>query len=269
MAACASNGGPVQEAAFRPSPQALGASPGEVDATPAGASTLAAVANGPDHAGDGALDAGSRQPPALPAASFSTSLGSPTNGRVLGSVALPLEGPGFRFNSRRDSGARYGTVEVIGTIERAASTVRGRFPDSELVVNDIGLAEGGTIPHHGSHRAGRDADILFYLRGDDGAPTPSVGAPLDPAGIGFDFKELSDPADDVRVHFDAERTWHFVAALLEDAEARVQRIFVVEHLRSALLAAARRAHAQAETVARFEDVTCQPSYPHDDHLHVR
>jgi penicillin-insensitive murein DD-endopeptidase len=260
LAACAGSGGPSQEAAPRPRP---------ADALDA------AGPDAPAPATAGAVDAGSVQPQspgplaALPAGSFSTSIGSATNGRVLGSVALPLHGPGFRFNSRRDSAARYGTVEVIGSIERAADVVRARFPESELVVNDIGLAEGGPISHHGSHRAGRDADILFYLRGDDGAPTPSVGAPIDPQGIGFDFKELSQPDDDVRVHFDAERTWHFVAALLEDPEARVQRIFVVEHLRSALLAAARRVSGQPETIARFEDVTCQPSYPHDDHLHVR
>jgi penicillin-insensitive murein endopeptidase len=205
----------------------------------------------------------------LPAASYSTSVGSPSNGRILGSVALPLSGPGFRFNSRRDSSARYATVEVVSAIERAAARVQTQFTDSELVVNDLSLAEGGRIAHHGSHRAGRDADILFYLRASDGTPTPSVGAPIDPQGIGFDFKELSDPSDDLRVHFDAQRTWSFVAALLEDPDARVQRVFVVEHLRAALLAEAQRAGAKPETVAQFEAVTCQPSYPHDDHLHVR
>jgi penicillin-insensitive murein endopeptidase len=184
-------------------------------------------------------------------------------------VPLPLSAPGLRFNDRRDENARYATVEVIAAIQRAAQAVAQRFPDSELVVNDISLPSGGRIAHHGSHRAGRDADILFYLRGDDGNFTPPVGAPIDPAGIGFDFKDLSDPGDDVRVHFDAERTWQFVAALLEDPEAAVQRIFVAEHLRAMLLAAAKKAQAPAATVALFEDVTCQPSYPHDDHLHVR
>jgi penicillin-insensitive murein endopeptidase len=208
-------------------------------------------------------------PPELPAASYSTSLGSPSNGSIQGSVALPLTGPGFRFNSRRDSGARYATVEVVGAIERAAAQVLSAYPGSELTVNDLSLAEGGRIAHHGSHRAGRDADILFYLRGDDAQPTQSVGAPIDPDGIGFDYQDLAEPSDDIRVHFDAARTWRFVAALLEDAEARVQRIFVVEHLRSALLAEARRVAAQPSVVAQFEAITCQPSYPHDDHLHVR
>jgi penicillin-insensitive murein endopeptidase len=205
----------------------------------------------------------------LPAPALSTSIGSPSNGHLQGGVPLPMAAPGLRYNDRRDANARYATVEVIGAIQRAAAVVAQHFPESELVVNDISLPAGGRIAHHGSHRAGRDADILFYLRADDGAYTPSVGAPIDPDGIGFDFKDLSEAGDDLRVHFDAQRTWHFVAALLEDAEAAVQRIFVAEHLRALLLAAAAREKAPAATVARFADVTCQPSYPHDDHLHVR
>jgi penicillin-insensitive murein endopeptidase len=205
----------------------------------------------------------------LPAPSLSTSIGSPSNGHLQGGVPLPLLAEGLRYNDRRDANARYATVEVIAAIQRAARVVATRFPQSELVVNDISLPAGGRIAHHGSHRAGRDADILFYLRGDDGAYTPSVGAPIDPDGIGFDFKDLSQASDDLRVHFDAQRTWHFVAALLEDPDAYVQRIFVAEHLRTMLLAAAAREQAKAATIAQFADVTCQPSYPHDDHLHVR
>jgi len=205
----------------------------------------------------------------LPPASSSTSLGSPTNGRLEGGVPLPLVGPGFRYNDRRSREARYGTVEVVRAIARAASSVLREHPDSELVVNDVGLAGGGRISHHGSHRAGRDADILFYLRDDAGQPMPPVGAPLDPDGIGFDYKDLSVADDDVRVHFDAERTWRLVEALLSDDESPVQRIFVVEHLRAKLLAEAERSHTSSAVLARFADVTCQPAYPHDDHLHVR
>ncbi len=225
-----------------------------------------AVASQGVSAAAAALNAGTL---ALPPPSHSTSLGSPSNGQLQGGVALPLRAPGLRYNDRRDENARYATVEVIAAIQRAAQAVAQRFPESELVVNDISLPSGGRIAHHGSHRAGRDADILFYLRGDDGNYTPSVGAPIDQEGIGFDFKELADPADDLRVRFDAERTWHFVAALLEDPEAVVQRIFVAEHLREMLLAAAKRAQAASATIALFDDVTCQPGYPHDDHLHVR
>ena len=207
--------------------------------------------------------------PQLPPPSASTSIGSPTDGRLRGGVPLPLVGPGFRFNDRRARDARYGTVETIHAIVAAAAQVARVHPGSEVVVNDIGLAGGGPIAHHGSHRAGRDADILFFLRDRHGAPLPSVGAPIDPAGEGTDFKDLASAGDDVPVRFDAERTWSLVQALLEVRPAEVQRIFVAEHLRALLLTAAERRGAAAETVARFAEVSCQPGYPHDDHLHVR
>lgn len=202
-----------------------------------------------------------------PAASIS--IGHPADGRLHGGIALPLTGAGFRFNDRRDSNARFATAEVVNAIMRGAKAVLDALPPAELVINDVSFEAGGPIDHHGSHRAGRDADILFYLLGDDDKPTPSVGAPIDPEGIGFDYKDLAVKEDDVRVHFDAPRTWRFVASLLSDQEAEVQRIFVAEHLRSMLLAAADRAHADPELRSHFADVTCQPSYPHDDHLHVR
>lgn len=205
----------------------------------------------------------------LPGASTSTSIGSPTNGHLEGGVPLPLRGPGFRHNDRRSRDARYGTVEVVRAIARAADTVAREAPGSELVVNDLGLPQGGRISHHGSHRAGRDADILFFVRDDQGETRPAVGEAIEPDGTGYDYKDLSTPEDDVRVHFDAARTWRFVRALLEDREAEVQRIFVVEHLRAMLLAEAARSRAPSELVRRFADVSCQPSYPHDDHLHVR
>ena len=36
-----------------------------------------------------------------------------------------------------------------------------------------------------------------------------------------------------------------------------------------LLAEAARVRAPRAAIRRFEDVSCQPGYPHDDHLHVR
>jgi penicillin-insensitive murein DD-endopeptidase len=230
--------------------------------------TLAPPALAP--AGDSAPAAPTAPTPApAPVKQPSTSIGSPSDGALRDGAALPMAGRGYRFNDKRSAEARYGTDEVVAAIARAAGRVADEAPGSELVVNDLSLREGGPIPHHGSHRAGRDADILFYLRDGAGAPIASVGAPLDPTGRGVDFKDLAIRDDDVPVQLDARRTWRFVAALLDDPDALVQRIFVVEHLRTMLLAEAQRQHAPATLLQRFEEVTCQPSYPHDDHLHVR
>jgi penicillin-insensitive murein endopeptidase len=199
----------------------------------------------------------------------STSLGAPGNGSLLGGVALPDSGPGFSHNVKRPTEARYGTVELVQAIVRSAAVVEHELPGSGLVVNDIGLEHGGKIAQHGSHENGRDADILFYVLDKDRKPLPSVGVPIEPNGSGYDYKDLHDPNDDVLVRLDAPRTWRFVQAMIEDRGDQLQRIFLVEHVRSMLLAEAQKVHAPKLAIERFEAVTCQPGQPHDDHMHVR
>jgi penicillin-insensitive murein endopeptidase len=199
----------------------------------------------------------------------STSLGGPSTGHVRGAIAVPDLGPGFYHNTKRPPGARFGTVELVQTLMRAAARVDQLLPGGRLTINDLGLEGGGPIAQHGSHQAGRDADILFYTLDAKGQPIPSVGVPFDPAGKGWDFKDLGDPKDDQPVQLDVKRTWLLAESLLEVAPDAVQRIFVVEHVRTLLLAEAARAHARKDLIERFADVTCQPGVPHDDHFHVR
>jgi penicillin-insensitive murein endopeptidase len=184
-------------------------------------------------------------------------------------VPFPDSGRGFYHNTKRPYEARFGTVELVQTIMRAAAKVDEENPGSVLVVNDLGLIEGGPIRQHGSHQAGRDADILFYSVDGRGQPLPSVGVPIDPQGKGTDFKDLADPRDDQPVALDVKRTWQFARALIEVSDDNLQRIFIVEHVRSMLLAEAERVHAPKRIMQRFADVTCQPEAPHDDHMHVR
>lgn len=204
--------------------------------------------------------------------SESTSVGGPRDGSLEGAIALPASGPGFRSNTRRRPNleANYGTVEMIQALVEAARVVHEELPGGELMINDLGLEQGGPIAHHGSHRSGRDVDVLFYLIDREGEPMGSVGAFLDARGRGFDFRELHDPRDDHLVRIDLPRTWRFVSALLEGPHADdVQRIFVVEHLRALLLRHAERTRAPRAARERFAEITCQPGYPHDDHLHIR
>jgi penicillin-insensitive murein endopeptidase len=161
-------------------------------------------------------------------------------------------------------------VETVQALLEAAAVVERELPGGHpLVVNDIGFAAGGPIAHHGSHQSGRDVDVLFYLHDREGRPRPAKGVPLDTKGRGWDFADLLDPADDEFVKIDAARTWRFLQALAEDDAALVQRVFVAEHLRTILLAAAKRAKAPRDAVRRVEELTCQPGTPHDDHFHIR
>lgn len=202
--------------------------------------------------------------------SRSTSIGSCTDGRLEGGIPLPLTAPGLLFHPDKDPGSRFGTVELVAGLVRAAGAVERASPGAPLTVGDLAREGGGEISRHASHRSGRDVDVLFYLRRESGeAFVPAKAIPLDPEGRGTDYGDLADPADDVPVVLDAARTWSFLAALLADESAAVQRIFVVEHLRRRLLDEARRVEAPAELVQRFAEITCQPGFPHDDHMHVR
>jgi penicillin-insensitive murein endopeptidase len=198
--------------------------------------------------------------------SVSTSIGSPGAGEVRGAVALPDLGPGFKHNERRPYAARFGTVELVQALINAAAA--GPAEDV-VVINDLGLDRGGPIKQHGSHQSGRDVDVLFFSLDTKGKPVPSVGVPVDPKGRGIDFKDLAVRSDDVDLRFDAKRTWRFVAALIEATGTDLQRIFIVEHVRTMLLAEAERVKAPKKIKERFELITCQPETPHDDHMHIR
>ncbi|NNE20695.1 MAG: hypothetical protein HKN10_19675 [Myxococcales bacterium] len=199
----------------------------------------------------------------------STSLRNPNDGLLRGGVPLPLRAPGLRFNPGRDPRARYGTVEVVRALVRAGARVQQGLGGLPVTVNDLSYERGGPIPHHRSHQSGRDVDVLFYQLGPDGNPIESVGAFFDPDGVGVDFRDLADPNDDIILQLDLARTWLFLRALIEDGDAQLQQIFVAEHLRTLLLEHARSKDEPSKTVTRFAAMSCQPSYPHDDHFHFR
>lgn len=200
--------------------------------------------------------------------SESLSLGGPLDGSLERSVPFPDRGPGFRKTSRRPE-ARYGTVEVVRGVVRAAMKVEALLPGGELLVNDLSLERGGPIDRHESHRAGRDVDVLFYLLDEKGEPMPSVAAILDPRGEGVDFRDPADPSDDVKVRLDVARTFRFLEALALDEEARLQRVFIAEHLRTLILEHGKKVGGDPTALARLEMMMCQPGTPHDDHLHLR
>lgn len=255
-----------------PAPNAPAASPqraedaGDHPADLEGAETPAAPEPAPPPALE--LDPGDADPRTL-GPEATTSVGSAIDGELPGGIRLPRRGPGYRFNPAKRDEARHGTVEMIAAILHAAATVDRELPGGEATIGELSLPTGGPISGHGSHQAGRDVDVLFYTLGADGQPRAAKAIPLDPAGEGTDYGDLADPADDVPVKIDVPRTWRFVQALIEHEGSEVQRIFVVEHVRALLLAEAARVKAPQATIDRFADVTCQPGFPHDDHLHIR
>jgi penicillin-insensitive murein DD-endopeptidase len=201
----------------------------------------------------------------------STSVGNPNDGSLVNGAKLPAAGPGFYSNpARPNATAIFGTDEMIHTLTAAGASVEARAPGARLFVNDIGFRLGGTISHHGSHEAGRDADLLFYAFDASGAVADPVCVRFDGEGKARRTRRAArDGGVDDGLVFDDQRNWLVVRALVEDDEANVQRIFVAETLRARLLQYAATHDEPAWVVERAGDLMCEPETPHDDHFHVR
>jgi penicillin-insensitive murein endopeptidase len=192
------------------------------------------------------------------------SVGVPHHGVLTNGEELPARGPGYeRYRPR--SSHYWGNPRLIATLTTAAAAVAEAYPGgAPLVVGDISGRYGGKIPHHRSHRTGRDADLLFYTTTPAGAPVKNPGF------LRFDGDLLSRL--DTRGHFlrlDAERTWGLVRELL--SAGNVQWLFVSRKIEALLISYARARGEDPALVWHAETVLLQPgdSTAHDDHFHMR
>jgi penicillin-insensitive murein DD-endopeptidase len=193
----------------------------------------------------------------------SRSIGSPTEGHLLGGAHLG-DAPYLRiYPVYAGSDVRWGTDTLVGLVDRAAKSVRKQFPDAVLSVGHLSKAGGGELDHHASHESGRDADIGFYVKNVAGKPiygdhmVSFVGDGTAPTWPG--------------AHFDDARNWALVAAIVGDGHAKVTHLFVATPIRERLLAHAAKIGASPLIRSRASEVLAQPhgSLPHDDHFHIR
>lgn len=205
--------------------------------------------------------AGTACAPTVPAGR-SVSVGGPSRGFVRFAVPLPPRGEGYR--AVRDPAASFGTARLVAFLQRVARTVKEQAgPGPDVRVGDLSQQWGGRIEGHGSHRNGRDADVLYFAR-DASGQLADVGAMrFDRFGQG----EL----DGARYRFDTARNWALVKAMLTDAETEVQWIFCSHGLKVLLLEEALARGEDIELVRRAAWILHRPTNarPHDDHLHVR
>jgi penicillin-insensitive murein endopeptidase len=179
---------------------------------------------------------------------------------------LPARGPGFEVPlTWRVRGLSWGTRPLVELIQRAAQRVAHEQPGAVLYVADLSRQDGAPTEWHRSHRAGRDADLLFFARDENGepAPAPIQMVRFDRWGVAWTLAG--------RRFFDTGRNWLLVRALLEDRSAIVQRIFIAEPLKERLIDWA-RSHGEPDAlIAHADAVLGQPSdsTAHDDHMHVR
>jgi penicillin-insensitive murein endopeptidase len=194
---------------------------------------------------------------------FGRSLGSPTEGRLIGGAHLD-DAPYLRIVPAYAAGdVRWGLEPLVALLERAARAVHRQFPDAVLSVGHLSQAGGGDIERHRSHESGRDADVSFLVRAASGRPLlPSRFVPFRADGAAPTWPGA---------YFDDARNWALVAAMVQDPEAHVTHIFIASPLRARLLAYAERLGVAPAVRVRAAETMQQPhgALPHDDHFHVR
>ena len=208
----------------------------------------------------------------------SVSVGTFNAGALRRGARLPPKGEGYQVPPlwiARD--ASYGTDEIVDMIRRAAQRIAREYPGAQLGIGDLSLKGGRDSMLHRSHRAGRDADLIYYAVDEKGRPVaPANSMPR----YGTDDRRARPPGPQEHgVVFgpysprwlDVSRNWALVRALLEDPYAEVQYLFCYEKIRQQLLAHARSIGEDEGLIARAEALLRQPSDSalHDDHLHLR
>lgn len=194
---------------------------------------------------------------------FGRSIGSPTDGHLVGGAHLD-DAPYIRIVPvYAPNDVRWGLEPLVAMIDRAARQVRRQYPDAVTSVGHLSRAGGGDLDRHRSHESGRDADVAFFVRS-------ATGRPLMPSRF-VQFRGDGTAADWPGAYFDDARNWLFVSALVSDPEAHVTHVFVATPLRARLLGYAERVGAPAALRMRVAEVLQQPhgALPHDDHFHVR
>jgi penicillin-insensitive murein endopeptidase len=208
----------------------------------------------------------------------SVSVGSHGKGALLHGVAMPFEGAGYEVHPDwRARNHRYSTCAVVSWLTGVFRDVNRALPGSTAYLGDLSGRNGGDAAMHRSHASGRDIDIFYFASDANGAPVHGLPGMLhfasDGHAVGWSSGKAGRPikAPLPDAHFDAQRNWALVRAMLENPVSEVQWIFIHRDLAGLLVAQAEREGTTPATIERARALLHQPtdSQPHDDHMHVR
>ncbi|QQR89330.1 MAG: penicillin-insensitive murein endopeptidase [Myxococcales bacterium] len=200
-------------------------------------------------------------------------MGKPNDGLLLHGIELPDQGEGYvRARPREATG--WATPRLVQALQRAAKAVADRYPGGEpLRIGDLSWRDGGEHPRHGSHRSGRDADVVFYALDDEGQPTRGRGwIAYNRQGFGVENHAPEGMAASGKLYWlDLARNWFFVRSLLSDPSIDVQWIFCSWGVKEQLLQYASRFETDPDILFRANWILHRPTKarPHDDHFHLR
>jgi murein endopeptidase len=193
----------------------------------------------------------------------SVSLGNTSTGHLIRAAQLPQHGKHHAVLRRcRTRRTNYGTDELVALMKYAAGRVARAYPGSRMILGNLSLKRGGDIQWSQSHNAGRDGDIVFFLKRGRRTLVPKTMVKIDAR-----LRSVRSAA----VRFDLRRNWALIKALLTHKTIRVQWIFIAKYLKAGLIKYGRAHRESAALLARVDKILRQPtdSLSHDDHFHVR
>ncbi len=193
---------------------------------------------------------------------MSFSIGDTRDGYLINGQPLPAPSLLLRqLPVQYERGIAYGTPNLITILVDTARTMQKKYPGTIMYLGNMGKREGGDIPYSVSHNSGRDADIAFYLKDENGKFA-------NPRNMYKMSAHLQARSPDGVYTFDLEKNTTLVETLLTHPKIHVQFIFLAKHLRTAIQRELVRREASEELLARFEE-TVQVQAAHNDHFHIR
>ncbi|MBX3227312.1 MAG: penicillin-insensitive murein endopeptidase [Labilithrix sp.] len=198
-----------------------------------------------------------------PASSPGKSVGSPTQGKLIGGAKLSESDHVRVVPTYVPGDARWGLEALVNMLDRAARIVHKQYPDAQMSIGHLSRPGGGEINRHASHESGRDADVGFYVRNQRGKTIY--------ADHFVQFKGDGTAATWPGAQFDDAKNWQLVSTFVSDPHAHVTHIFVASPIRARLLQYAEKIGAPERIRNLAAQLMAQPrgSLPHDDHFHVR
>ncbi len=191
------------------------------------------------------------------------SIGNTSTGRLQQGIPIDRDGQALaQLPTHRRRQSHFGARSLTEVLQSTAEALQRRAPGPRLMLGDLSNQEGGDIRRHRSHRNGRDVDLAFFMRDQEGHPIEAQRfVRFDANGVGCDGA----------CTFDLQRNWELVETLLSDHDQSLQYLFIYEPLRVLLLIHARDSGADPRLRRRAARVLRQPSdsAPHDDHYHLR
>jgi hypothetical protein len=173
-----------------------------------------------------------------------------------------IQGYGYKF-VHAGRATNWGTQPLVDGLRKIAAYMRGgNRAETDLAIGDISSANGGQLGGHVSHQRGRDVDIGFYMTDMNGKPVDAQGFVRFTQGR----DGLTGSNNGQAVRFDAQRNWFLVQAILanQDPAFKPTHIFIANHLKAAILAAAGDSPEKARAAALMTYWA-----GHDNHLHLR